>query len=59
MTDDEVVAELEVLAHRAKLGTTHEDHDGWTFAVDIRTERPRRVLRCGCGDIINSGDDQP
>ncbi|UTN93138.1 hypothetical protein SEA_PHAUCI_51 [Gordonia Phage Phauci] len=56
LTDDEIVAEIEVLTHDAKLGTGHEFHDGWTFELDMprpATMRlPRRVLRCGCGALL-------
>ena len=55
MTDDEVVAELEVLAHRAKLGTWHVYHDGWSFELTDRPPvdgPPRHVLFCGCGDML-------
>lgn len=55
-TDEEIVAEIEVLAHDAKLGTRHEFHDGWTFELDMPKPTshrpPRRVLRCGCGALL-------
>lgn len=41
----DIIAELDKVAAEAKTGTTHADHDGWTFKAD-------RALRCGCGAVI-------
>ncbi|QGJ95843.1 hypothetical protein J1770_gp57 [Gordonia phage EMoore] len=57
-TDDEIVAEIDVLAHDAKLGTRHEQHDGWYFklhnAPQVDEQPPYRVLTCGCGVVLVS-----
>ncbi|WMI33071.1 hypothetical protein SEA_SCHOTTB_60 [Gordonia Phage SchottB] len=53
---EHIVAEIDVLAHDAKLGTEHELHDGWRFEGDvprpIDVRPPRRVLICGCGTLL-------
>ncbi|QBG78470.1 hypothetical protein PBI_WALRUS_80 [Gordonia phage Walrus] len=56
--EDHITAEIDVLAHDAKLGTRHERHDGWYFELHHPTHRvhdgepPRRVLTCGCGVVL-------
>ncbi|AYR03122.1 hypothetical protein KNU21_gp59 [Gordonia phage Nordenberg] len=60
--NEHIVAEIDVLAHDAKLGTRHEQHDGWYFEVDQSTQSvhegtaPRRVLTCGCGIVLAEGN---
>ncbi|QDH92081.1 hypothetical protein SEA_GALADRIEL_62 [Gordonia phage Galadriel] len=55
-TDDDIVAEIDVLAHDAKLGTAHEQHDGWYFELHQprphEDRAPHRVLTCGCGVVL-------
>ncbi|QGJ87324.1 hypothetical protein SEA_WOCKET_78 [Gordonia phage Wocket] len=59
MTDQEwhnhITAEIDVLAHDAKLGTSHEQHDGWYFELHNLPQidkPPHRVLTCGCGVVL-------
>ncbi|AXH44924.1 hypothetical protein SEA_RIBEYE_61 [Gordonia phage Ribeye] len=55
---EHIVAEIDVLAHDAKLGTEHEFHDGWRFELDtahrFEDRAPVRVLTCGCGVVLVS-----
>ncbi|UYL87735.1 hypothetical protein SEA_SHIVANISHOLA_60 [Gordonia phage Shivanishola] len=54
--NEHIVAEIDVLAHDAKLGTRHQDHDGWRFELDtahqFEDRAPIRVLTCGCGVVL-------
>ncbi|AXQ62789.1 hypothetical protein KNU06_gp60 [Gordonia phage Angelicage] len=57
--NEHIVAEIDVLAHDAKLGTRHEQHDGWYFKLHNAPqidEPPRRVLTCGCGIVLAEGN---
>ncbi|UVF60748.1 hypothetical protein SEA_BOBBOB_61 [Gordonia phage BobBob] len=62
--NEHIVAEIDVLAHDAKLGTRHQDHDGWRFELDtahqFEDRAPIRVLTCGCGIVLAEGNvDRP
>ncbi|QNJ58383.1 hypothetical protein J1763_gp62 [Gordonia phage YorkOnyx] len=59
--NEHIVAEIDVLAHDAKLGTPHQFHDGWYFELHQSTHSvhagtaPHRVLTCGCGVVLVVG----
>ncbi|QFP94115.1 hypothetical protein SEA_JABBERWOCKY_60 [Gordonia phage Jabberwocky] len=56
--NEHIVAEIDVLAHDAKLARGHEGHDGWYFELNQPRDgdvAPRRVLTCGCGIVLAEG----
>ncbi|AXH67508.1 hypothetical protein SEA_ZARBODNAMRA_83 [Gordonia phage Zarbodnamra] len=60
---NQITAEIDVLAHDAKLGTAHEQHEGWRFELDtshqFEDRTPIRVLTCGCGAVLVNQTREP
>ncbi|UVK63938.1 hypothetical protein SEA_BUTTON_44 [Gordonia phage Button] len=42
-----LVAEADAISREAKRGTSHEDHNGWSWSTT-----PGTPFRCGCGAVL-------